>query len=288
MTGLVLGYTWVDGGIVLRIRSSGEMRTTEVPLRDHVSIGITDRRQCIGYSRDGKLLPCPDRASPRGKVCAECMARDEFRPCMICDGSRCPRLSRSMERYCRQTHHLYLACFGADALKVGTASDGRRTQRIIEQGPLSAARVAAAEGPIIKQMEAELVKAGFTEAMRRSRKTALLRGGMKPEEARGRVLRASRDLVAQLSGVYHRYLHTPAFIEIPELARKSRGMAVNDLPVHPGTVIEGDVTGAVGHVLFIDDGDGRFALDLGQLAGWIVEFDPEGPKTRPQVQLGLF
>jgi hypothetical protein len=65
-------------------------------------------------------------------------------------------------------------------------------------------------------------------------------------------------------------------------------MAVNDFPIQPGTTIEGDVAGAVGHVLFFDDGDGRFAIDLGTLAGWIVEFDPTGPKKRPQVQLGLF
>lgn len=107
-------------------------------------------------------------------------------------------------------------------------------------------------------------------------------------EAKDLVLAAARDLAPKLPGVYHRYLHEPSFVELPELARKSRGMAVNDLPVRPGTVLEGDVAGAVGHVLFLDDGDGRFALDLGQLAGWIVEFDPEGPKTRPQVQLGLF
>ncbi len=288
MNSLVLGYTWVDGGIVLRVRHVGELRTSEIPLHSRITIGVTTQRQCLGYQRDGQLLPCPDRASPRTKICATCATRDEFRPCMICDGSRCPKLSRSMERYCRQTHHLYLACFGSDTLKVGTASDGRRTQRIVEQGPLAAARVAHAEGPIIKQMEAALVATGFTEAMRRSQKTALLRGAMKPEEAVVRVEEGVRDLAAQLPGMFHRYLHSPVFIEMPELTLSSRGMAVNDLPIEPGTVIEGDVAGAIGHVLFIDDGDGRFAVDLGGLVGWIVDFDPKGPKTKPQVQLGLF
>jgi hypothetical protein len=44
----------------------------------------------------------------------------------------------------------------------------------------------------------------------------------------------------------------------------------------------------VGHVLFLDDGVGRFALDLGALRGRVVEFDPVGPKRKPRVQLGLF
>jgi len=193
-----------------------------------------------------------------------------------------------MERYCRQTHHLYLACFGGDFLKVGTASDGRRDQRIIEQGPLAAARVAAAPGPVIKQMEAQLVRAGFDEAVSRSRKMALLRSSMSREEAEARVREAVARLPEQLSSDLRGPLHRPQFVAIPELARRSRGLPVNALPVHPGTVIEGQVVGAVGHVLFVDDGDGRFALDLGALVGRIVEFDPSGPKVRPQVQLGLF
>jgi len=193
-----------------------------------------------------------------------------------------------MERYCRQTHHLYLACFGGDFLKVGTASDGRRDQRIIEQGPLAAARVAAASGPVIKQMEASLVRVGFTEAVPRSRKTALLRSSMRQAEAEARVREAAAELADQLPVALRGPLHSPHFVALPDLARRSRGLPVNALPVHPGTVIEGEVAGAVGHILFVDDGDGRFALDLGDLVGRLVDFDPSGPKTRPQVQLGLF
>lgn len=289
MTSLVLGYTWVDGGVVLRIRRSGEQRRTEVRLSGSIRLGVSDQTQCTGYQRDGERLPCPQRSSPRGKICATCASQDEFRPCMICDGSRCPRLSRWMERACRQTHHLYIASFGGDFLKVGTASDRRRDQRLVEQGPLAAARVAAAEGPVIKRMEAALVRAGFTEAVSRQRKMSLLRSGMTVDAARDRVRDAVRHLGDQLPSDLRWPLHPPHWVEAPALALRSRGFPVNALPVLPDTVIEGQVAGAIGHVLFLDDGDGRFALDLGALVGRFVDFDPSGPRQKkPQVQMGLF
>jgi len=53
-------------------------------------------------------------------------------------------------------------------------------------------------------------------------------------------------------------------------------------------VAEGSVVGAVGHVLFVEDETGCFALDLGALKARVLEFEPQGPKKRPVVQLGLF
>jgi hypothetical protein len=137
-------------------------------------------------------------------------------------------------------------------------------------------------------MEAALVRAGFTEAVSRQRKMSLLRSGMTVDVAERRVLDAARHLADQLPPDLRWPLHPPHIVEAPALARRSRGYPVNVLPVRADTVIEGQVAGAVGHVLFVDDGDGRFALDLGALSGRFVDFDPSGPRQKPQVQMGLF
>lgn len=282
---LVLGYTWTDGGVCLRVRTGWEVRT--MPLAGRLSLRVTGVKRCTGYV-DGELWPCPEEASPSGTQCEACQARDRFRPCMTCDGFRCPRLDPSARARCRQTHHLYLACFGDQTLKVGTAADARKEQRIIEQGPLAAARVARGEGPLIKQLEHLLAGEGFTETMRRSRKTALLRGSMTASEAEALVREAAETLPYRVPEAYHALLHPPEFVEQPELAVRSRALQVNTLPVEAGTTLEGDVVGAVGHVVFLEDGDGTFALDLGALRAHVVELDPEGPRRRPSVQLGLF
>ncbi len=286
---LVTGYTWVDGVVHLRARHlpGGEPHTR--PLEGAVCIRVLPGRFCTGYSDGSVVQPCPDAsAAVRGSQCEPCQSRDAFRVCMMCDGFRCPRLSKPMREYCQQDHHLYLACFGEDRIKVGTASHPRRTQRIIEQGPLAAARVARGPGPKIKQMENRLSEAGYTETMRRDRKTALLQGAMTEVQARSLVLEASKGVRAELHPRYHKHLHAPVVVTQPELARASRGMAVQQLTIADDRVVEGRVVGAVGHVLFVEESDGRFALDLGALKARRIEFDPAGPRRKAEAQLGLF
>jgi hypothetical protein len=278
----------MDGQVHLRSWDErGEL--THRPLRGHVTFRVLPGRHCIGRNDGTQLVPCPTSAlATRGAVCDDCFFQDAFRPCMTCDGFRCPRLSPEMLAWCRQTHHLYLACFGDRTIKVGTASDQRKNQRIIEQGPLAAARIAEAEGPIVKQMESVLAEAGFTETMRRARKTVLVQGAMSEVEARSLVMEAGATLREVLPLAYHTWLHAPIFVPQPPLATESRGLAVNELRVEDDRVVEGEVVGAIGHLLFLQEVDGTFALDIGELKGRKIEWDPAGPRKKAEAQLGLF
>lgn len=291
---LVVGWTWTDGGVVLRSWSSGTAGAparvpVDEPLDGPISFRIKPGRYCTGHHDGSEWAPCPDEArATRGTKCGHCFSRDAFRPCMTCDGLRCPRLPRAIKQYCQGEHVLYLACFGDETVKVGTAVHRRREQRIVEQGPLAAARVAQAPGPRIKQMEALLVGSGFTETMRRSRKTSLMRGSMTEVEARALVRASAQSLEAILPFDYHDHLQAPVFVDLPPLAVASRALAINELRVEDDRVVEGNVVGAVGHLLFVEDTDGRFALDLGELRGRWIEWDPPGPRRRAEAQLGLF
>ncbi|MEQ1567011.1 MAG: DUF2797 domain-containing protein [Myxococcota bacterium] len=286
---LVTGFTWAEGGVRLHLWAGDPPVPDQRAITGAVCFRVLPGRHCTGYHDGEQRRPCPDRAEcARGSTCDPCARRDAFRPCMTCDGFRCPRLSSEMLDYCRQTHHLYLACFGDETIKVGTASDGRREQRIVEQGPLAASRIAAAEGPTIKRMEHLLSSAGLSETMRRSRKTALLQGAMSEATARARVRDAASQVRSLLPAEYHPFLHPPVDVPQPELARRTRGLSVNELRLEPDRVVEGTVVGAIGHLVFVEEPDGRFAFDVGELKGRRIEWDPEGPRRKPQVQLGLF
>ena len=207
---------------------------------------------------------------------------------MTCNGFRCPPLDPVMRKACNRTHHLYLACFGDPRLKVGTASHGRREQRIVEQGPLAAARVAEGRGPRIKQLEHLLVsQEDFVEAMRRGRKTALLGAGMTVEEGQALVASAAAELRDRVPPEYHDLLRRPDFVATPPLAQRARGWQVVELPLGGDVLISGTVVGAIGHLLFVEESDGRFALDLGELKAEQIDLQPTGGR-RPTVQLGLF
>ena len=289
MTSLVLGYGWTDERPFLRLRDAFATDGRTLELRGRFRAQVQGPRRCTGYYDGEASHPCPGRRTvQRGHSCPSCQARDAFRPCMTCDGTRCPPLSPAMRRYCRQDHHLYLACFGDATIKVGTASHPRRVRRIVEQGPLFAARVAQAPGPVIKQMERALSQGRFTETMRRARKTALLAGGMSEDEARARVLEAAAQLDGELPAWTHTHLHPPVPVPQPALAVASRALPVQPLELLDDALLDGEVVGAVGHVLFLDDGDGVFALDLGALKGRMLEWEPEDDAKKPVVQLGLF
>ena len=137
---LVVGFTWIDGSVHLRSWAGDRSALGLRLLEGEVCFRVLAGKHCVGWNDGEGLRSCPDRAlATRGTACETCGSRDAFRPCMTCDGFRCPRLSVEMHTWCRQTHHLYLACFGDSTIKVGTASDARKSQRIIEQGPLAAA-----------------------------------------------------------------------------------------------------------------------------------------------------
>lgn len=286
---LVFNYTWTDDEVLLRGWQGTPGCLHETPLRGWIAFRLLPGRYCTGHNNGDGFVPCPDDApSTQGSWCMSCFVRDTFRPCLACDGFACPRLHPAAERRCRDTHHLYLAHFGGSSVKVGTANDRRRRQRIVEQGPLSAARIACADGPTIRQMETLLVNAGFVEAMRRSRKTALLESATTEVEARSQIVDGARHARDTLPPPYRVHLHTPVFVALPELAQKSREHRIQPLQIEDDRVFEGHVAGAIGHLLFLDDGDGRFALDLGALRGRRIEWNPTGQRKRSQAQLGLF
>lgn len=288
---LVTGYGWRDGRPLLRWRGdSGRGKSVQMRLDGRLLLGIGARR-CTGYKEGKQGKPCPNSASPSGRQCTACMARDTFRPCMICDGFACPPLVPSARQACHQIHHLYLASFGGEEVKVGTASDPRKTARLHDQGPLFALRVASGPGPRIKQLEhIASTRTTAVEGMRRSRKLALLRSRMPVEEAEQRVRAVLGDVRSVAAHEYADLFIEPFPIHPPPLARQTRAQIGSEpqLPVEEGSRIDVEVLGAVGHVALVRDEAGRFLLDLGALAGRLVDPEPPATVRRSEVQLGLF
>lgn len=287
----VVGYGWADGRPHLRLAE----RDTGHTLSGRLTLRLELERRCIGwvdYERRGaaRRRPCPTRATPSGAQCIACSHREGFWLCMTCDGFQCPPLPPSTHEYCRQDHHLYLASFGGPALKVGTASHPRRDARLVEQGPLAALRVARGPGPLIKQMEALAVGMGFVEAMRRAEKWRQFRTRTTPDQALTWLEDGAARLRRGLPAHYHALLHEePARVEQPTLQRQTSGLsAVEMVQLRPGETLAGQVVGARGHVVVLDDGAGRVALDIGALKAWFVTLDPTDPGRAPTRQLGLF
>src|SRR5688572_32659758 len=115
---LVIGHFGATGGehepgLRVWVHESDEPQT--VPLIHEVCFTPLAGRWCIGWRdvESGLRHKCPDTQEiTRGQQCDRCRIEEGFYLCLTCDGSRCPAHPPAIERYCRQTHRLYLADFG--------------------------------------------------------------------------------------------------------------------------------------------------------------------------------
>ncbi len=257
------------------------------PVPTHIQLGVGGRR-CTGVWTEGRWQPCTTGLPPRGRSCAPCSAADPGRACLICDGFRCPEVRPPR---CSGEHRLYLATFDGRTVKVGTTGPGREQARLVEQGPLLACHIARGTGPRIRQMERLLSsRTPCVEAVRGSQKVRALSAGLDPARARPVMDEASRAARAVLTPDYRAEWHPPAWVEAPPLAARSRPAAAGRtaLEVKQGQLLCGQVVGAVGPVLLLDDDGARFLLDLGALVGRELHSEPTERFRRSSVQLGLF
>lgn len=287
----VIGYTWRKDGIYLLVReprpgSPGQ----ELKLNGEVYLRKINDRRCVGWIDFTRLelMPCPDNTRSITQ-CESCKQREGFIQCVMCNGFSCPPLKPSVQEYCRQEHHLYLACFGDNRVKVGTASNARKKIRIWEQGPLAAVYVASAPGPTIKQIEHVVSGLGYAEAMQRSEKKVLLTSGMEVRQAENLIVAALQDIRHKISSSYLRYFHEPESAERPRLAVMSRTFsAVDNVVADVNQIIGGQIVAASGGLLIFEDNVGPFVLDLATLKSWLIEVNPDGPRPVRNKQLSLF
>ncbi|MBH25241.1 MAG: hypothetical protein CMH57_12480 [Myxococcales bacterium] len=269
--------------------STGAQRT--VALSGELDFIRSRERRCVGWRDPGHgRRPCPNAAPPtRGAQCASCERRNGFKACVICTGFDCPELPPEARAWCESRHHLYLAHFGGDTVKVGTASDGRRLARLLDQGPLAAAWVAQGPGPAIKRLEHRISQLGYRERMRRDEKRRLLASPMTPDDAKRALQRALADIQARLKPTHRAPLGDPEFAPWPDMAVAARAFTrLEELIPTPERHIGGRILGASGSVLVLDDGgEVPVTLELRELVGAFLRLDPPGPRWRPTRQLTL-
>lgn len=146
-TSVFAGLRWSAEGAAARLHV--DPQTEELhELEDRIALSVRERTHfCTGHvdMDAGTTRPCPDHAALlKGVVCARCRSIEGLWPCISCTGAACADkpLRSSVRAYCESPHLLYLAWFGKDVVKVGTASQRRGAERLWEQGALTAAFIA--------------------------------------------------------------------------------------------------------------------------------------------------
>ena len=291
----LIAYVWSDQCLHLSTRTM-QGATELIALRPGGSfrIGVRDQKRCIGWADFDtmEIVPCPLNASVSGSgvQCNACREQEGYYPCMMCNGQRCPALSPRVERYCRQTHFLYLLCFGTGIVKVGTASASRKVDRVFEQGPTAAVYVASGPGPRIKQLEKAVSAMGYTERYSRRHKQDSLSGEIGGEAAAGLLRQSYDDISSRLEPGLAGLLDPLEPIALPKMYSPCVSYeTVVPLDLAPGQSVAGTIVGSRGGFLVLVISGMLSSLDLSRLRGWIIDLDPgESTHTGAVQQLALF
>jgi hypothetical protein len=156
---------WEGASPFLELYNRVTEEVITVPASGNVSIRVLTARHCSGSYELGthKYIPCKrDIIVENERVCEECENINGFKYCVSCHGEKCVTYNKGALDYCNQKHFVYLAYFPKDIVKVGTAHEMRKDERLIEQGALYRILMAKAPtGKIARQIENAIGKLGY-------------------------------------------------------------------------------------------------------------------------------
>jgi len=133
------------------------------------SIHVKSIRHCIGSYELGthKYIPCKnDIIIKEKKTCKECEKYNGFEYCVSCHGEKCVTFNKDAIEYCNHKHFVYLAYFPDQIIKVGTAHELRKEERLIEQGALYRILIAKTPtGKLARLIENKISKLGYKSSV---------------------------------------------------------------------------------------------------------------------------
>lgn len=110
-----------------------------IELPKKIFIEKINKKICVGtinpYTRE--YVNCNNIVdNPNEKQCSKCKYMYDFYKCVKCHGNECYVKNKDVLNYCNTPHFVYLAYFNGDKIKVGTASEIKKDERLLEQGAI--------------------------------------------------------------------------------------------------------------------------------------------------------
>lgn len=204
---------WEDEKPFFELFSQATKKVTYLPMLGNFSIRVKSERHCLGSYELGthKHIPCEHNNIVEGqRVCKECENLNGFKYCVSCRGEKCVAYNKDALNYCSQRHFVYLAYFPDDIIKVGTAHENRREERLIEQGALYRLLIAEAPtGRIARQIESAISKLGYKSSVSSKYKIQHLLFTKKENDIYELLDNAYNHIRQCLDVVYQEYLLDP-------------------------------------------------------------------------------
>ena len=253
-------------------------------------------KYCKGYYDliKKEIVPCQSFTNLTDSgysQCKECQEKSGFDLCLGCNGSTCQTNSGKARNFCHEGHHVYLAYFANDKLKVGTAASYRRYERILEQGALYSIFLAQTpNGRMARQIESQISKLGIASRVNFSYKMNNFIIDREQEEIDRMLMQKYESILRSIDERCKKYFIKPEYNNFTNISNKVRQNLLEesrqlnlfggmDAPVHKEYEriskpedISGEIQATVGSLILLKSGVRYSVVNMKSLEGWLVDF----------------
>lgn len=291
-----LGIKWIEDSPQMLFYDAITRTIEYEKCEGFISLQRTNQKRCKGYYdlERKQIVPCrtfKDLTGSNYSQCIECQTNSGFDLCLGCNGDNCQTNSDKAKRFCKEGHHVYLAYFANDKLKVGTAASYRKYERLLEQGALYSIFLAEVpNGRLARKIENEVSKLGITTRVNASYKMNNFVIDRTDKEIGQMLMSEYETILSKINGENKQYFIKPEynnFTQISDIVRQNllqESMQLNffggmDEPEHreydkiaKPEKINGDIKAVVGSLLLVNNNNRYSVINMKSLEGWLVDF----------------
>ena len=249
-------------------------------------------KKCIGAINPYTMeyISCNNTVVENQTQCYKCMHLFDFYKCIRCHGENCLAKNRDVINYCNTSHFVYLAYFSKEKIKVGTASEIRKYDRLVEQGAIFSIFIAKTpNGKIARQIEKSIIDNGIAGVVTTVFKMKNIVLDNSLEEIKKLLLRKYQEIIGYVDDENVQYLIEPEFNHFDMIRQdidnsmlshieqidlfSSKTNSIREFNISNNyDIIEGKFLFAVGKIIALDN-NGRVELyDSKKLEGFLLDF----------------
>lgn len=259
-----------------------------------------NQKMCIGtlnpYTRE--YITCNNIIEEEQTQCNQCKYIFDFYKCVRCHGGNCYVKREDVLKYCNTPHYIYLAYFPNEKIKIGTASEIKKYNRLLEQGALFSIFIAKTPtGRIARQIEKNIIDNGISGAVTTAYKMKNIIFDKDESNIKKELMEKYKYILKYVSNENKHYLIEPEFNSFNEIKDKiDNNMLLENVQfnlfeeeskqVKPYIIkkefkrISGTYLFCIGKILAIENNGITELIDTKKLEGYLFEFNNIKSLTR--------
>ena len=166
MKGYFIELKWIDESTPLFHLKNADNNIDEfIYIPSKLFMENLNKKTCVGTTNPytQEYFSCNHSVENNEHQCNNCKYMFDFYKCVRCHGDYCSVKNKDALKYCNTPHYVYIAYFANDKIKVGTASEFRKYDRLIGQGAIFSIFIAkTSTGKVARQIEKCIIDNGIS------------------------------------------------------------------------------------------------------------------------------